>query len=308
MTSMLNENMESIARLLSVHEQAKLDERNLKDFAEYLRTNLPQIRNYEGVCDDLKTMFNDYDSTKPFDFTATISQLELLSSLAKKLQKLLEMLKRCESLPEGHNKGDVVRQGRNVFEECLKKMRLEDVEDALRIVDAAIEKVHKLENSFHDDELIRLEALRTKLQGVKDTLEAERTSMWQEDYQKISSRIKSYAEKPSLSDSLIQELRDLVSEAVRKRSDYILLVENDHGSLRNNQHISGEYSVVRSEARTVNEYDRRVKELLDRLSDIRRENWGKAFKVVGKVLLYTFGLVFIIIGSFFKLIFDRDDD
>ena len=111
-----------------------------------------------------------------------------------------------------------------------------------------------------------------------------------------------------MSDSVITLLRTEVSDAVARRSNYMCAVENSHYQLTTNRHISADYLDVRSNSRSIAEYDRKVSELLDRLKEIRSDNFKKTVKVIGKILLYTVGIVFVIIGAFFKLVFNHDDD
>lgn len=300
-----------VADLMSVSKQVEQDSLILQKFSNYLRANLRFINIYQGVCDSLLVFFERFDASQPFSFDAVVANLKQLPKLTAALKSLHSLLGKCESYPERHDKKKVFDYAKAVSVDCQVKMGWKDINEKIRETDNAINKVRQLMDLFSKDELIRHNELCKQLVGVRDSLSAEQDSMWYDDYMNLSSRIDSYANNPDLNESVIKTLRADVSSAVTKRSDYIHFVENNNRRLTTNKHISEDYFVMRSRARTKSEFDRNVGNLLDRLDEIRSENWSKVFNAIGKTLLFLLkvvGIGFVIIWSIIKVFFHHDDD
>ena len=300
--------LSSLSSLILASKEAEHDKVELDAFADYLRSQAASISKYEGVCESLKAWLDGFDGSKTFNFEIVMAQLKLLPSLTDQIKELRSMLEKCEPLPELHDKSKVVEHAKAVCDRCGQEMALEEIEQGCSEVRQSIAKVQQLLNSFSDDEVQLQKALHRKLEGVRNSFEGEYSFMWQDDSEQLSAKIESFTDKPDLSESDIQKLLAEGKDAVDRRKNHMAAVEDKNRQLMNNHHISGDYLMLRSSVCMKAEYDRKVSELIDRLREIRSENWKKTFKVIGKILLYTIGLVFIIIGAFFKLIFHHNDD
>ena len=303
--------MSSLSGLISASKEAERDKVKLDAFAGYLRSNLALISKYEGVCESLKAWLEGFNSSQTFNFETIITKLNRLPSLTEQIKNLRSMLKKCEAFPELHNKGKVVEQAKSICDRCEQEMTLEEIEQGCAKVEQTIVRVQQLLDSFSDDEMKLQKALHSKLKGVRRSFEGEYGSMWQDDSKKLSAKIKTYADKPDLSESDIQKLLVEGRNAVDRRKSHMAAVEDENRQLMNNQHISGDYLMLRSSVCTKAEYDRKVVELLDRLREIRSENFKKTMKVIGKILLFLLkvvGIAFVIIWSIIKVFIHHDND
>lgn len=299
-----------IVQLVSEIRQTSQDRENLVAFVVYLRTNVRIIGRYEGVCSDLKERFDQFDTSGSFDFGDLIAKLNLLPNLTNQLDALHDLLEQCEQFPELHDKKKIIENGKAVSYKCLNLMKIKDIDIECNEVEQAIEKTQKLMKSFDEDEVIRQKELQNELGRIRESLDDCQDSMWQDDYMALSAKVDDYSQQ-HLSAPVITALETDLSEAVRKRSEYIDAVESKNSALVNNRHIKDDYAIVRSEARTIIEYDSRVVGLTDRLKEIRQENWRKVFKTIGRILLILLkivGIAFVVIWSIIKVFLHRDDD
>ena len=109
----------------------------------------------------------------------------------------------------------------------------------------------------------------------------------------------------------IPELMRGMGKGVRSFRQGMAEVEDENRQLMNNRHISEGYLTLRSSVCTKDGYDRAVSELLDRLREIRSENFKNTMKVIGKILLYILkavGIIFVLIWTIIKVFLPHDDD
>ena len=292
--------MQPIFSLMSVFRQSKQDLEKLNQFADYLRNHRSEISKYEGVCIDMRNLFVKFDFSKPYQFNSVISALELLSVLSKRLDSMRTLLSECKSLPDRHNKADVMKYCVDLEEVCLKKMPVNEIERACEEVDVAIQKINNLKNLFNQDDLDRQKALCLSLADFRKTMESRRESMWKDDYVRLEKEISSIEENSTLSDSLIGSLRDKMSSAISSRRDHISSMELQYKQLTSNRHISNDYQLLLSRVLTKSEYDYCVNELIEKLKKKRKETFIKVLKIIGKILAVIgtiLGAIFVFIGD-----------
>ena len=303
--------MSSLSSLILASNEAERDKVALDEFADYLRIQTALISKYEGVCESLKTWLDEFDNSKTFNFETVIAQLKHLPSLKEQIKELRERLKKCEPLPELHDKSKVVEEAKAVCDRCEKEMVLEEIEQGCTEVEKSITKVKELLDSFSEDEKNLQNALQIKLEEVRKSLEEKYSFMWQDDSEQLSAKIKTYTVKHDLSEVDIQTLISDGENAVKRRKTHMAEVEDENRQLMNNRHISEGYLTLRSSVCTKDGYDRTVSELLDRLREIRSENFKNTMKVIGKILLYILkavGIIFVLIWTIIKVFLPHDDD
>lgn len=300
--------MSSLSSLILASNEAERDKVALDAFADYLRIQTALISKYEGVCESLKTWLDEFDNSKTFNFETVIAQLKHLPSLKEQIKELRDKLKKCEPLPELHDKSKVVEEAKAVCDRCEKEMVLEEIEKGCKEVGQSITKVQRLLDSFSEDDMKLQMALHKKLGEAQKSLEEKCSFMWKDDSKQLSEKIEAYADKPDLSELDIKTLLAEGVAAVDRRKTHMAEVEDENRQLMNNRHISADYLKLRSSVCTKYEYDREVSELLDRLKEIRTENFKNAMKIIGKILLYTVGIIFVIIGFIIKVFLPHDDD
>ena len=298
--------LQPIINLTSVFQQTEVHRNNLKVFADHLRKNQSVIKEYQGICKQLKNFFETFDSSQPYKFDSYIAGINNLPELSTKLNQLQENISQCAVFPDQHSKEEIIELSKKLCLKCQNEITLEQVGKACSEVDQALKQLEELKNKFSIDENNRQVLLHDKLAAIYNNLEESENLMWQDKYQELKDKINEYTSK-ILSESNINSLKQKIHDAINDRKEHIHATETEYSLLQSSKHISDDYMRMKDDIMTKHDYNDHVQELIAIHKEKNAEIVKNIFKVIGKVI----GIIFVIIGTIFTTIlgffFHKDD-
>ena len=146
-----NSLLSSIDQVEQVQHTIKKDKSLLSAYSDFLHNNEAELSKFRQITSDLQKWLDEYDFNNGFDFNAMQKKLEKIHPLRLKLVKMGEEAKNLSAYPDRYNSKKSIEICRMLTIICQERLRIEEMEKILQLVDTNTSKLIYLQKLLKRD-------------------------------------------------------------------------------------------------------------------------------------------------------------
>lgn len=283
----------NINKLIEILKEFQGDGYILLQIKEAIEANKGLLTQYKAYYAELQQYVAGFPHPERNDLAIVTERIETAKQLDTLLGNAQNSVAGIQNYYDRYGKNALVARYKSITNDIFARMHYVDVNGYKSKLSGIIKEVNEVSLKFEKE--------HQEIVNILSVLSQNKPEIWKEDNEELKKKLTQMIDRDTRMVQLdVDKVKDNISAAKRKRTNDIKATTEKYSWLLWKKH-AGFHDGLVSRYISYSEYQSTI-------ADMRKERIINILKTIGKVLLYTVGIPFVILYFILKVIFGSNDD